>query len=84
MDRPTLDDPQWREKMAEYRRNLTLRDLPNELGHTGEVAFQQFTDPRMLKSPVMPLPAWLRLLSELTGRAAQSSVGVTKNKLNDE
>ena len=67
--RPAVDDPQYREKMAEYHRNLKLRDLPNEMGHIGESAFQQFTDPRQLKSTGPGLvPAWLRLLTTLQGQ----------------
>ena len=80
-NRPAFDDPQWREKMAEYHRNQSWRDLPGELGHIGETAVYQHTAPQVLKSPVMPLPAWMRLMTELFQQSAQGSM---RNKLGDD
>ena len=79
-NRPAYDDPQYREKMAEYNRNLTLQDLPNELGHLGESAFQQVTDPRLLNSS-FPVPAWLRLITTLQGNLVNGGGQGLRNKL---
>jgi hypothetical protein len=88
--RPAFHDPQYREKMAEYHRNLKIQDLPNEIAHIGQSAWGQVADPRHLNT-LSPgtVPAWIRLMQGLWRHGAESSpMGATpdtmRNKLGDE
>jgi len=74
---PAYDDPQWREKMAEYHRNLKLHQLPQELGRMGQQFNQQMVDPRQLKSSGLALaPAWINLMNELLQQGMRKTMGV--------
>jgi hypothetical protein len=90
---PSHDDPMWREKMAEYHRNLPLRGFPKEMGRIGRQAGNELTDPRHLNRPASPgaFPSWVSLLNNLLMQGARGSMGVaehndaiTRNKLSGE